>query len=112
MTGTQRQFPRYAVEIAAEVEVGGEVRVAATQNLSQGGAALVVDHPLRDGADVVLRLFLTQDGIEDPDEEPFATTARVQWLRPLGNRFLAGVQFAAPSAAAAAHLERFLAAIA
>lgn len=112
MTGTQRQFPRYAVEIAAEIEVDGDVRVAATQNLSQGGAAVVIDRAPKEGTDVVVRLFLTQDGIEDPDEEPFATTARVQWVRQLGERFLAGVQFAAPSASAAAHLERFLKAIA
>jgi hypothetical protein len=111
MTGTPRQFPRYAVEIAAELDLDGDVRVAATQNLSQGGAAVVIDRTMRDGAEVSVRLFLTQDGIEDPDEEPFATKARVQWVRPLGQRFLAGVQFDEPSAAAAAHLERFLKAI-
>jgi len=113
MTDTTRKHTRYTVEVAAEIEAGGEALVASTQNLSLGGAALVSDRAIRDGADVIVRLFLTQDGIEDPDEAPFQTKARVQWTRPAdGGRTLAGVAFIPLAPDAKRHLERFLAALA
>lgn len=110
----RRQHARYPVQIAAEIEVDGEFSVSSTENLSEGGAALVVDRPLDEGTRVGLILFLTQDGIQDPDEEPFEADASVVWCaeRDFGG-FVAGVRFdPRPEGARHVQLQRFLRVIA
>ncbi len=107
-----RRHARYAVEIAAEVTVGMETVAAATQNVSEGGAALALTLPLQQGSTVELALFLTQDGIEDPDREPFEARVTVAWVRPHEVGHLAGVTFAEVSDAQRAQLRAFLVAIA
>lgn len=108
-----RKFPRYLVEVAAEVHIDGAVVAASTQNVSVGGAALLMDRALPQGSTVEISLFLTQDGIEDPDEEPFSAKGTVQWVaeRDAGI-FAAGVRFVAVSPPQVAHLERFVVAVA
>lgn len=111
MSVEHRRHPRYTVEIVAEVTVGMETVAAATQNVSEGGAALTMDLPLDEESTFGLALLLTQDGIEDPDREPFECEATVAWVRPHGERYLAGIQFVNASAAQRARLREFLAAI-
>jgi c-di-GMP-binding flagellar brake protein YcgR len=108
----QRQFPRYPVEVAAEIHVGKEVAVAATRDISSGGVSLIIDHPLGEGQKINLTLFLTQDGIEDPDEDPFEAQATVMWSAERdGGSFTAGIRFDKVTPAQNAHLGRFLTAI-
>ncbi len=112
MTADHRQHPRYAVEVAAEVNIGPRTIVAATQNISEGGVGLLLDLPLEEGARLALTLFLTQDGIEDPDEEPLEANATVAWTAPQdGGVHAAGVRFDAVSGAQRTHLMRFLTAL-
>lgn len=112
MTADHRQHRRYPVELAAEVTLGARTLVASTQNVSEGGVALVLDEPLEEGAQFALTLFLTQDGIEDPDEEPFEARAAVAWSAPQdGGMHVAGVRFEGISGAQRAQLARFLAAL-
>ena len=67
------------------------------------------DHA-RERSTVKVILFLTQDGIEDPDEEPFEAPAQVMWAAEQeAGRFVAGVRFGALSPAQSTQLERFLA---
>ena len=106
----RREHARYSVEIAAEVTVGMETVAAATQNVSEGGAALALDLPLQEGGTFALTLFLTQDGIEDPDLEPFEAEATIAWVRQQGEKYLAGVAFANISEAQRQQLRTFLAA--
>ena len=106
-----RRYARYVVEIAAEVTVGVETVAAATQNVSEGGAALTLELPLQQGSTVELALFLTQDGIEDPDREPFEARVTVAWVRPHEGAHLAGVSFAEVSDAQRAQPRALLAAI-
>ena len=106
-----RRHRRYTVEIAAEVTVGMETVAAATQNVSEGGAALALGLPLQQGSTVELALFLTQDGIEDPDREPFEAAVKVAWVRPQESGHLAGVSFAQVTDAQRAQLRTFLAEI-
>jgi len=112
MPVNQRKHRRYPVEVAAEVELGGNVVIAATQNMSNGGVALVVDRAIDEGAQVAVTLFLTQDGIEDPDEEPFVSDATVVWTaeREKGS-FVCGANFVKLSDAQAKQLSRFLEAL-
>ena len=106
----QRRHARFTVELAAEVEIRGETIVAATNDISKGGVGLILDRALRERSTVKVILFLTQDGIEDPDEEPFEAQAEVMWAAEQeAGRFVAGVRFGALSAAQSSQLERFLA---
>lgn len=112
MTTDHRQHPRYPVEVAAEVTVGRETLAAATQNISEGGVGLVSEAPFAEGAQLALTLFLTQDGIEDPDEEPFEARATVAWTAPSdGGTHVSGVRFGPLSSSQRAQLTRFLAAL-
>ena len=113
MSTDLRQHPRFRVEVAAELTLGHHIVAAATQNISEGGVGLALERPLEDGAVFDLTLFLTQDGIEDPDEEPFEAKATVAWTAPSdeGNH-LAGVRFGQLSPAQRQQLDRFLRALA
>ncbi len=106
----QRQHQRYPIEVAAEVAIAGDVTVASTQNISSGGVGLVIERPVEEGGKVDVTLFLTQDGIEDPDEEPFEATATVMWAaeREPGT-WMCGVRFDRIDEAQRKQLERFLA---
>ena len=105
----QRESRRYAVAVAAEVILDGMPVAAQTNNVSTGGVGLVLDQPVPEGGDLSVTLFLTQDGIEDPDEEPFEAVASVMWAGPRDDgSHSAGLQFANLSPAKALLLKRFL----
>lgn len=113
MSANRRQSKRYAAAVAAEVDVNGDVFPAETRDVSTGGVSVVLDADLQEGQQYGLTLILTQDGIEDPNEEPFETQAQVMWTAPNdAGGCLAGLRFSAPAPAAAARLNRFLAALA
>lgn len=113
MSLEHRKHPRYPVEIAAELTLGHHVVSAATQNVSEGGVGVLVATPLPDGAEVAVTLFLTQDGIEDPDQEPFEGRATIAWSGPgEGGTHIAGLRFGKIDPTQAAQLRRFLAALA
>lgn len=112
MTSEQRRHTRYAVEVAAEVELGSDFLVASTMNISSGGVGLVTDRALEEGGEVNVMLFLTQDGIEDPDEEPFEARAEVMWAAEQEpGKFVSGLRFGQTTDDQKAQLQRFLAAL-
>jgi c-di-GMP-binding flagellar brake protein YcgR len=109
MSQEQRKHARYAVEVAAEVEIRGETVVASTTNVSSGGVGVLLDRSVQEGATVGVLLFLTQDGIEDPDEEPFESKAQVMWTAEQGEgRFAAGLRFTSLGPDQRKLLDRFL----
>lgn len=75
----QRQFKRYSIEIKGEVFTGKEMLSASTKNLSEGGICLIVSKPLNEGDSVGVSLFLTEDGIEDPERAPLNLEGKVIW---------------------------------
>lgn len=88
---------------------GEELLLAETLNLSVSGVAVVTDDALKNGKTVWLTLMLTQDGIEDPEDDPLETSATVRWGRILPDgRCLTGLAFGPTTAAQKAQLERFL----
>jgi hypothetical protein len=105
----QRQHDRFEVRISCELTISGEARHAETKNLSSGGAAVYFGRPLTVGEVLTVGLFLTQDGIEDPERVPFECAASVRWSKPAGPRgHEAGLQFLSPSAEQRALLHDFL----
>jgi PilZ domain-containing protein len=106
----ERSYPRYPVELAAEVNLRGEVLLAATRNLSRGGVCIDVERPLAEGATLVLSLFLTLEGIEDADTDAINVKAAVVWCseREDGG-YTAGLQFASLAEPEKDRVEEFLA---
>lgn len=112
MSSENRRHTRHSVEIGGEITLGFETLAVATQNVSEGGAALVIDVRVDKGTTHAVTLFLTQDGIEDPDQEPFEAQATIAWVQPYaGGRFLAGVGFGVVNPSQREQLRAFLAAI-
>ncbi|MBI2894801.1 MAG: PilZ domain-containing protein [Deltaproteobacteria bacterium] len=106
----ERKDRRFEVELAAEVDVQGEVLLAATRNLSRGGVCLDVERPLTEGEPLDLSLFLTLDGIEEADTDALSVRATVVWCSEREEEgFTAGLQFGALNPSDAAMVERFLA---
>jgi c-di-GMP-binding flagellar brake protein YcgR len=113
MSINRRQAQRYAAAVAAEVDVDGEIYPGETRDVSIGGVSVVVEAVLQEGQKYALTLILTQDGIEDPNEEPFEAHAQVMWAAPTeSGECLAGLRFVATAASATARLNRFLSALA
>jgi hypothetical protein len=112
MSIEHRVHARYPVEVATEVMLGERVLAAATKNISEGGVGVMLDEELEDGAEVSVVLFLTEDGIQDPDELPFEAQASVAWAAPSDSGMcIAGLRFRGVGVEQAARLTRFLAAV-
>ena len=112
MSVDKREHTRFPVEVTGEIEFRGELLSVSTQNLSRGGVALVLEPSLPEGSAVRMSLFLTQDGIEDPDEEPFDAEGVARWVAENdAGLHVVGVQFGPLSDAQKAQLERFLCAL-
>jgi c-di-GMP-binding flagellar brake protein YcgR len=108
----RRAHVRFEVAVAAEITLDGDTLTAATRDISEGGVAAMLPDPLPEGRSVSLLLILTQDGIEDADEEPFETAATVMWSAPTEQgHALVGLRFANVQPAQRQQLQRFLAAM-
>ncbi|MBN1652714.1 MAG: PilZ domain-containing protein [Deltaproteobacteria bacterium] len=109
MQPNRRQYTRYQVAVAAEIEIEGETKIGETRDVSLGGASVSIDCQLEEERVVELALILTEDGIEDPDEEPFETRAKVIWSAPCDDgRFVIGIRFVQLGDEKTAQLKRFI----
>ena len=108
----RRQYTRFEVAIAAEIDTDGDTLMAEARDISAGGVAVILREPLEEGSSIDLALILTQDGIEDPSEDPFATRANVMWSAPTEDgRAMVGLRFTQVAPPERKRLERFLAAL-
>jgi c-di-GMP-binding flagellar brake protein YcgR len=109
----RRAHVRFQASVAAEIELRGETLEGETRDISEGGASVVFATAIPDGSKIPVTLILRQDGIEDPDHEPFTGTATVMWSAPQDDgRTMMGVRFAAISPQQKKQLAVFLAALA
>lgn len=93
-----RRHERVPAEVSCEVTLSNETTYALTNNLSTGGAAIAFSRELKVGEVVTVRLFLTQDGIENPSRPHFECAASVRWTKPgAPSLFRSGLQFLGPS---------------
>lgn len=105
----RRAHKRYEAEVAAEIEIDGDVLVGETRDVSTGGAKVELRDALEEGSSVALTLILTEDGIEDPNEDPFEAEATVMWAAPTdAGGAMVGLRFGNMAGEQSARLTRFL----
>lgn len=110
MSYENRQAVRYNVDTAAEVYTPSGVFPARTRNLSATGVCFDLSYELPEDTVVGISLFLTTDGIEDPDAEPLNIKAKVIWTSPReGTGFSAGMRFENVAGEEQSALDTFLA---
>lgn len=108
----RRAADRFEAEVAAEVEIDGELFEGETRDVSASGVRVLIGATIDEGSAVLLTLILTEDGIEDPDEDPFEAEATVMWAAPSDNGgAMLGLRFSDVAADQATRLQRFLGAI-
>jgi c-di-GMP-binding flagellar brake protein YcgR len=113
MPENRRKHIRYNVAVAAEVLWDGDTCAGETRDISMGGVSVSLDRELKENSSVELALILTQDGIEDPDEEPFETKADVMWNAPSDSgAWMIGLRFANLGKDNQDQLQRFIEALA
>ncbi|MGD8860325.1 MAG: PilZ domain-containing protein [Myxococcales bacterium] len=109
----RRQHTRYQAQVTAEIELDGDTLIGTTRDISEGGVAVILERELDEGAAIDLTLILTQDGIEDPNQDPFETRASVMWAAPTDDgQSMMGLRFGNVEGDTRARLTRFLAALA
>jgi c-di-GMP-binding flagellar brake protein YcgR len=112
MVANRRAHRRYRVAVVAEVELDGDTHIGETRDVSLGGVAVSLEREVEEKSDVGLALILTQDGIEDPNEEPFETNAEVMWnAQSDTGTWTIGLRFAPLQEPQSNQLQRFLAAL-
>lgn len=106
MTGSAREFPRYALEATVELTARGFVARGRTSNVSRGGMAAAVDRAITPGEVVTVRMALVFD--EDTFSEPLDLPVRVVWCTQLTDAYQLGMAFLPLSADQRTYLEMFL----
>lgn len=105
----RRQHPRHDVAVSAELLLGDERLPALTRNLSMGGVGLELRRALPEQAQVVVNLFLVEDGIEDAMSPSMNIRAVVVWTAEADEgRWEAGLRFTQLQAAQAKLIHGFL----
>lgn len=70
---------------------------------------MILSEALEEGSTIDVALILMQDGIEDPNEDPFETKATVVWAAPTEDgQSMMGLRFTGVAAVEAKRLKRFL----
>jgi hypothetical protein len=106
ISGSTRQFPRFALEATVELTASGRIAKGRTSNVSRGGLAATVDRPVSPGELVTVRMALVFD--EDTFSEPLDLPARVVWCTQLSNVYQLGTAFLPLSTDQRTYLEMFL----
>jgi hypothetical protein len=106
MSGSAREFPRFALEATVELTARGFVAKGRTSNVSRGGLAATVDRAIAPGEVVTVRMALVFD--EDTFSEPLDLPVRVVWCTQLAEVYQLGMAFLALSSDQRTYLEMFL----
>jgi c-di-GMP-binding flagellar brake protein YcgR len=105
----RRQYPRYNIAIAAEVETTRGTLAGETRDVSEGGVAVILHEALPEQTTIDVMLLLTQDGVEDPHEDPFESKASVMWAAPTEDgQAMMGLRFTQVKPDQLKRLQRFL----
>ena len=102
----QRQHPRYAIELDAEVVVGGDSVAGRTHDISRGGFCMMAPSsvPVGAGCDVKLALVFS----ETEFSEHLTLPAMTVWCTPMKGVYQIGVKFAQLDPQSRAYLDLFI----
>jgi c-di-GMP-binding flagellar brake protein YcgR len=89
----RRRHQRLDLRMSAEIRTASAVFTATTRDLSEGGAGLIPERPLKEGEELALGFFLVLDGVET-ETPPLWVKGRVAWSGESDDgHFTAGVRF-------------------
>lgn len=106
MSGSPREFPRYAIEATVELSAPGFKATGRTANVSRGGLAATVVQALAPGESITVRLSLVFD--EETFSEPLDLPARIVWCTPIADSYQIGAAFLSLSSDQRTYLGMFL----
>src|SRR5262249_37605536 len=98
----QRQHPRYAIELDAEIVSGGESILGRTHDISKGGFCLLLPRPLEAGSPCEVKLALVFS--ETEFSEQLSLKAQVAWCTKVKDAHQVGVKFEALDSQALVYL--------
>lgn len=106
MTGTERQHPRYAHEVAVKIQFSNRLTEGRTSNVSRGGLCANVADEIKAGTDIEVDIVLVfEDGVRS---EALRLPARVAWCTTVDQEFQLGVSFKPLDAERTKYLQLFL----
>lgn len=115
MSSVERQYPRYAHDVAIKVHftkraANGQIKKLTaegrTNNVSRGGLSANISDEIAAGADIEVDITLVFD--DDMQSEALRLPARVAWCTSLEDTYQLGVSFKPLSAERAEYLQLFL----
>jgi hypothetical protein len=105
-SGNSRQFPRYAVELEASIDLEGETLEAVTRDIGRGGICLVGPRAVASGRRLNLSLKLVLG--TTAFSEGLELDARVIWCTPISAHHQIGAVFTEMTAAKLGQLDMLL----
>ena len=102
----QRQHPRYAIELDAEVTVGETTVAGRTHDISRGGFCMAATNALPSHSECTVKLALVFS--ETEFSEHLQLPASTVWCTPLKNGYQIGVKFDRLDATNRAYLDLFI----
>ena len=106
MTVDQRQHPRYAIELDAEITVAGTSVSGRTHDISRGGFCMLARQSVPVGATGEVKLALVFS--ETEFSEHLILPAMAVWCTPMKGAYQIGVKFTAIDQQNRAYLDLFI----
>jgi hypothetical protein len=106
MTKEQRQHPRYAIELDAEVIVGGASVAGRTHDISRGGFCMMARSSVPVGASCDVKLALVFS--ETEFSEHLTLPATTVWCTPMKGVYQIGIKLAPLDQQNRAYLDLFI----
>jgi len=106
MTVEQRQHPRYAIELDAEITVAGTSVSGRTHDISRGGFSMLARQSVPVGANGEVKLALVFS--ETEFSEHLVLPAMAVWCTPMKGAYQIGVKFGALDPQNRAYLDLFM----
>ena len=106
MTVENRQHPRYAIELDAEITVAGSSVQGRTHDISRGGFCMLAKQscPVGAGGEVKLALVFSETEFSEHLTLPASTV----WCTPMKGAYQIGVKFAQLDAQNRGYLDLFI----
>lgn len=106
VSSSERQYPRFAADVAIRFYVGKQLTEGRTRNVSRGGLCADLAVSLPTGEDVELDMTLVFE--DNSQSEPLRLPARIVWCTSFEDAYQVGVSFRPLDTKRAEYLTLFL----